>query len=99
MWCVVFDGTGGNEVVSVQSRADPPVDKFICQTGLHTQCLSTLFGYSSFAQVSSNIKQTPDFAAGNFTAISFSASVPWVWPGNEAIAGSSGRLTIGFGAS
>ena len=43
---------------------DPPVDKFICQTGLHTQCLSTLFGYSSFAQVSSNIKQTPDFAAG-----------------------------------
>jgi NADPH:quinone reductase-like Zn-dependent oxidoreductase len=28
MRCVVFSGTGGNEVVSVQSRADPPVGKF-----------------------------------------------------------------------
>jgi len=38
---------------------DPPVDQFLCQTGLHTQCLSTLFGYRSFAQQSSGGAQTP----------------------------------------
>jgi type IV pilus assembly protein PilY1 len=38
---------------------DPPVDQFLCQTGLHTQCLSTLFGYNSFAQQSSGSDQTP----------------------------------------
>ena len=37
---------------------DPPVDQFICTTGLHNQCLTTLFGYkfggSSTPDVSAN---------------------------------------------
>jgi type IV pilus assembly protein PilY1 len=42
---------------------DPPVDQFLCATGLHNQCLTTLFGYKSFTQQSQAVPATPDFAA------------------------------------
>ncbi|MFL5394713.1 MAG: hypothetical protein ACJ79G_17940, partial [Myxococcales bacterium] len=50
---------------------EPPVDKFICAFGLSNQCLSTLFGYSAAAQLSSGVAQTPDFAANSSSVDSY----------------------------